>query len=488
MEPSGRQSDSAEGDVAEISLLAGDSFSEDATQQVGRGIGEERIRPVRRSKTAALSAMAIAGLGGTRGSVGLAGVPGNKVGLQAVASSGPGGAVSAGRSSSVSCVGGASVTAFLPGATSAAPVALEMSGRVAEDAAAASSAHIGSEGGLGSLRDGVAAPMHRGMGVLDSCGSPHVFGVGRGMDCFSQGSVPVGGASTSWAGVFPGSWGPGWGSPSWGPGSSVSGVGPSVSQWGGSSVGPMAMGILPSCSYGTGWGVPLGMGGSILPGPASLFSWSPQMPAFLPGGRESGVSDVGAARAPERPGGSGSERSSAFGGEVAAGGGATGSSHLSSSLPGVAVRGVSASGPVSSSGNAVRGISSGGVVDQGSSSQVSPVGPGCAGGRFADASSFMEPGQEGIWELLRLSVADSTWSHYSVGFRLVATFLAERGWCPGDVAESLLADFVLSSFRVHTSRGVVPVGVLTPCGSLVTPLYTGHRREQLSVLVVAIWD
>nr|XP_033788404.1 elastin-like isoform X1 [Geotrypetes seraphini] len=371
MEPSGRQSDSAEGDVAEISLLAGDSFSEDATQQVGRGIGEERIRPVRRSKTAALSAMAIAGLGGTRGSVGLAGVPGNKVGLQAVASSGPGGAVSAGRSSSVSCVGGASVTAFLPGATSAAPVALEMSGRVAEDAAAASSAHIGSEGGLGSLRDGVAAPMHRGMGVLDSCGSPHVFGVGRGMDCFSQGSVPVGGASTSWAGVFPGSWGPGWGSPSWGPGSSVSGVGPSVSQWGGSSVGPMAMGILPSCSYGTGWGVPLGMGGSILPGPASLFSWSPQMPAFLPGGRESGVSDVGAARAPERPGGSGSERSSAFGGEVAAGGGATGSSHLSSSLPGVAVRGVSASGPVSSSGNAVRGISSGGVVDQGSSSQGS---------------------------------------------------------------------------------------------------------------------
>nr|XP_033799877.1 uncharacterized protein LOC117360295 [Geotrypetes seraphini] len=113
------------------------------------------------------------------------------------------------------------------------------------------------------------------------------------------------------------------------------------------------------------------MGGSILPGPASLFSWSPQMPAFLPGGRDSGVSDVGAARAPERPGGSGSERSSAFGGEVAAGGGATGSSHLSSSLPGVAVRGVSASGPVSSSGNAVRGISSGGVVDPGSSSQGS---------------------------------------------------------------------------------------------------------------------
>nr|XP_033794720.1 uncharacterized protein LOC117357763 isoform X1 [Geotrypetes seraphini] len=217
----------------------------------------------------------------------------------------------------------------------------------------------------------------------------------------------------------------------------------------------MAMGPVPSCSFGASWGVPMGVAGSILPGPASLFSWSPQVPAFLPGGRDPGVLDVGAAGTSERPGGSGSERSSALGGMVAAGGGAAGPSHLSSSLPGVAVQGVSASGPVSLSGTAVSGISSSGVGDQGSSAQVSTVGSGCSGGRFADASSFMEPGQEGIWEMLRLSVADSTWSHYAAGFRLVATFLAERGWCPGDVAESLLADFVLSSFQAHTSRGVV---------------------------------
>nr|XP_033794721.1 uncharacterized protein LOC117357763 isoform X2 [Geotrypetes seraphini] len=193
----------------------------------------------------------------------------------------------------------------------------------------------------------------------------------------------------------------------------------------------MAMGPVPSCSFGASWGVPMGVAGSILPGPASLFSWSPQVPAFLPGGRDPGVLDVGAAGTSERPGGSGSERSSALGGMVAAGGGAAGPSHLSSSLPGVAVQGVSASGPVSLSGTAVSGISSSGVGDQGSSAQVSTVGSGCSGGRFADASSFMEPGQEGIWEMLRLSVADSTWSHYAAGFRLVATFLAERGWCPG---------------------------------------------------------
>nr|XP_033772695.1 uncharacterized protein LOC117346746 isoform X2 [Geotrypetes seraphini] len=97
----------------------------------------------------------------------------------------------------------------------------------------------------------------------------------------------------------------------------------------------------------------------------------PKVPAFLPGGRDPGVSDGGAAGVQERPGCSGSERSSAFGGVVAAGGGAAGPSHPSSSLPGVAVRGVSASGPVSSGGTAVGGISSGGVVEPGPSSQGS---------------------------------------------------------------------------------------------------------------------
>nr|XP_033771137.1 uncharacterized protein LOC117346024 [Geotrypetes seraphini] len=133
----------------------------------------------------------------------------------------------------------------------------------------------------------------------------------------------------------------------------------------------MAMGIMPSCSYGASWGVLMGMAGSILPGPASLFSWSPQVPAFIPGGHDPGVSDMGAASTSERPGCSGLERSSALGGVVAVGGGAAGPSRLSSSLPGVAVRGVSASGPVSSSGTAVSGISPRGVVDQGSSSQGS---------------------------------------------------------------------------------------------------------------------
>nr|XP_033790870.1 uncharacterized protein LOC117355893 [Geotrypetes seraphini] len=115
----------------------------------------------------------------------------------------------------------------------------------------------------------------------------------------------------------------------------------------------------------------MGMAGSILPGPASLFSWSPQVPAFIPCGRGPGVSDMGAAGTSEWPGCSGSERSLALGGVVVAGGGAAGPSHLSSSLPGVAVRGVSASGPVSSSGTTVSSISPRGVVDQGSSSQGS---------------------------------------------------------------------------------------------------------------------
>nr|XP_033777442.1 uncharacterized protein LOC117348910 isoform X1 [Geotrypetes seraphini] len=160
----------------------------------------------------------------------------------------------------------------------------------------------------------------------------------------------------------------------------------------------------------------------------------------------------------ERPSVSGSERSSALGGVVAAGGGVTGSPLLSSILPGVAVHSVSAStsGIAAPAGAAASGVSAVRSTDPGSSSsQVSSVGARSSSGGFADASSFMDPGQEGIWEMLRLSVATSTWSHYNLGFRTVAAFLAARGWCPGDVSESLLADFVLSSFRAQVSRGIV---------------------------------
>nr|XP_033777444.1 uncharacterized protein LOC117348910 isoform X3 [Geotrypetes seraphini] len=107
----------------------------------------------------------------------------------------------------------------------------------------------------------------------------------------------------------------------------------------------------------------------------------------------------------ERPSVSGSERSSALGGVVAAGGGVTGSPLLSSILPGVAVHSVSAStsGIAAPAGAAASGVSAVRSTDPGSSSsQVSSVGARSSSGGFADASSFMDPGQEGIWEMLRL--------------------------------------------------------------------------------------
>nr|XP_033811833.1 uncharacterized protein LOC117365465 [Geotrypetes seraphini] len=197
---------------------------------------------------------------------------------------------------------------------------------------------------------------------------------------------------------------------------------------------------------------------SLLAGDSFSEDTDEQVPSFFPGGREVGALDVGGAGVAERPSVSGSERSSALGGVVAAGGGVTGSPLLSSTLPGVAVHGVSAStsGIAAPAGAAASGVSAVRSTDPGSSSsQVSAVGARSSSRGFADASSFMDPGQEGIWEMLRLSVAASTWSHYNLGFRTVAAFLAARGWCPGDVSESLLADFVLSSFRAQVSRGVV---------------------------------
>nr|XP_033818503.1 uncharacterized protein LOC117368868 [Geotrypetes seraphini] len=110
---------------------------------------------------------------------------------------------------------------------------------------------------------------------------------------------------------------------------------------------------------------------SLLAGDSFSEEPSQQVPSFCPGVRAAGVPDVGSAAMSERPGCSGSERSSAFGGVVVAGGGATGSSQLSSALPGVAVSGVSASGPASLAGTAASGVSGGGSGDPSSSAQAS---------------------------------------------------------------------------------------------------------------------
>nr|XP_033777443.1 uncharacterized protein LOC117348910 isoform X2 [Geotrypetes seraphini] len=78
----------------------------------------------------------------------------------------------------------------------------------------------------------------------------------------------------------------------------------------------------------------------------------------------------------ERPSVSGSERSSALGGVVAAGGGVTGSPLLSSILPGVAVHSVSAStsGIAAPAGAAASGVSAVRSTDPGSSSSQDSSG------------------------------------------------------------------------------------------------------------------
>nr|XP_033816048.1 uncharacterized protein LOC117367477 isoform X2 [Geotrypetes seraphini] len=136
------------------------------------------------------------------------------------------------------------------------------------------------------------------------------------------------------------------------------------------------MSFMPAGTYGPGWGVPVGMAGGVLPGSASFFPCFPQVAPFFPGGREVGALAVGGAGVTERPGGSGSERSSALGGLVAAGGGATGSTLLSSTLPGVAVQGVSAStsGAAAVAGAADSGVSVARSSDPGSSSSQDSCG------------------------------------------------------------------------------------------------------------------
>nr|XP_033772076.1 uncharacterized protein LOC117346503 [Geotrypetes seraphini] len=135
---------------------------------------------------------------------------------------------------------------------------------------------------------------------------------------------------------------------------------------------------------------------------------------------------------------------------VAAGGGAAGPS----SDVVVAGRGVTVEERPSRASTEVISCGTSVAVD-GPSTSVSSTGAGGPGGRFGDAGAFVEPGREGVWEMLRLSVAPTTWSHYSAGFRVVFTFLVGRGWVPGDVAESFLEDFVLDSGRSGVSRRVV---------------------------------
>nr|XP_033817352.1 uncharacterized protein LOC117368118 isoform X1 [Geotrypetes seraphini] len=101
------------------------------------------------------------------------------------------------------------------------------------------------------------------------------------------------------------------------------------------------------------------------------------------------------------------------------------------------------------------GGSSGPIIAGGAQDMVSSVGARRAASGVADARSFMEPGREGLWDLLRQSVAPTTWTRYNAGFRRLFAFLSSRDWSPGHVSETLLAEFVLDSHRAGFSRGVV---------------------------------
>nr|XP_033811193.1 uncharacterized protein LOC117365205 isoform X2 [Geotrypetes seraphini] len=121
------------------------------------------------------------------------------------------------------------------------------------------------------------------------------------------------------------------------------------------------MGVIPGGSFGTGWGVLVGMLVFCFPGPASVSSWSPQVSCILPGGHLVQTAGLGADGSPgmaDRPACSGSERRSAPSTAVAAGGGAPGSVQISSVQPEVAVRGGSGldSSISSVAGTAAQGV------------------------------------------------------------------------------------------------------------------------------------
>nr|XP_033814698.1 uncharacterized protein LOC117366849 isoform X1 [Geotrypetes seraphini] len=207
----------------------------------------------------------------------------------------------------------------------------------------------------------------------------------------------------------------------------------------------------PHGAGGAGWGAPgVGFLGSV-PG----FGFSSQSPMPVqesPCGvsdRVPGPSSVSVGGAAEQQH---SERASvvSVSEPVAVGGGATGTS----ADVVVAGRGVTVvERPEVASLEVVSGGIS--VPVEGPPVSVSSAGARGSRGRFSDAGAFVEPGREGVWEMLRLSVAPATWSHYSTGFRVVSAFLFSRGWVPGDVAESFLEDFVLDSSRAGVSKRVV---------------------------------
>nr|XP_033811842.1 uncharacterized protein LOC117365475 [Geotrypetes seraphini] len=87
------------------------------------------------------------------------------------------------------------------------------------------------------------------------------------------------------------------------------------------------------------------------------------------------------------------------------------------------------------------------VAWQRSGVMLSSAGSRRAAPWVADAGSFMEPGREELWDLLRQLVAPTTWTRYNAGFRRLFAFLPSRDWSPGPVSETLLAEFVQDSHR-----------------------------------------
>nr|XP_033793603.1 uncharacterized PE-PGRS family protein PE_PGRS54-like isoform X2 [Geotrypetes seraphini] len=374
MASSSRAEVCGEEEEAELSFLAGDSFAEETLEQVGVCSVEERVQPARRSKEEALRALALVGSGGHRGTCSGFLPGGGKARRKSKASGSVQGAVPAGRSSLDSSGGGASAAVASAECVSRnMPVSREVAGDIA------SGSGVSMGGRVGSMAAGVSEPSCSGVsgarelfsGLLaggpgDSCGSPGALGLGRGMSApgfmSGAGGVPAG----PFPGLFSGSWSPSWGAGSWGASSSGGGLMPSVSQWGGGVPGNMGLGLMPGCSYGSGWGVPVGMPGFCFPGPASV-SWSPQVACILPGGQmvqTDGLGAVGSPGVAERPGGSGAERGSALTAGAVAGGGAAVSGPSSSLMPEVAVRGGSVqasdvSSLVGTAGQGVSGVSAG---------------------------------------------------------------------------------------------------------------------------------
>nr|XP_033784674.1 uncharacterized protein LOC117352351 [Geotrypetes seraphini] len=221
--------------------------------------------------------------------------------------------------------------------------------------------------------------------------------------------------------------------------------------WGGSVVPGWNGGPLPCGAGSAGWGVP---GGGFL-GSVPGCGFSSQSPLVVP---ESQWSAVGGVPGPSA-GSVGvvsdrqhSERAPVTSASetVAVGGGVAGP------LVDVAVAGRGVAVVERPSVSAAEVVSSGiSVPVEAPAVAVSSTRARGSCGRFGDAGEFVEPGREGVWEMLRLSVAPVTWSHYSAGFRVVSNFLFSRGWVPGHVAESFLEDFVLDSSRAGVSKRVV---------------------------------